>query len=135
MEFKKIGGAWFPKETVEIRAHCVVAEPFYDRNSKKYLNIGLHENTVKLVEKIHQDSNKYLKTKHVVPVLFDNVLKVKVPWRYNRVMCKVEGSKGIQSLQKGDIVTANIQFCGVWTSPNDYSGVSWKLTEISSRES
>ena len=84
MEFKKIGGAWFPNETVEIRAHCVVAEPFYERNSKKYLNIGLHENTIKLVEKIHQDSNKYLKTTHVVPVLFDNILKVKVPWRYNR---------------------------------------------------
>ena len=135
MEFKKIANAWFPTKTIEFRAHCIIDEPFYERNSKKYLNLGLHEHTVKLVEKVHQDSKRFLKTTHVVPVLFDNILKVKVPWRYNRVMCKVEGSKGIQSLQKGDIVTANIQFCGVWTSPNDYSGVSWKLTEISSRES
>lgn len=130
MKFRKIGAAWFPVENIEIRAHCVVAEPFYERNSKKYMNIGLHENTVQRIEKIHQDSNGLLKTTHIVPVLFDNILKVKIPWRYNRAMCNVTGPKGLQSLNKGDIITATIQYCGVWTSSNDYSGVSWKITDV-----
>ena len=32
------------------------------------------------------------------------VLRVKVPWRYGRVMCRVEGLKTVQELQKGDEV-------------------------------
>jgi hypothetical protein len=32
------------------------------------------------------------------------ILRVKVPWRYGRVMCRVEGLKTVQELAKGDEV-------------------------------
>lgn len=30
--------------------------------------------------------------------------KFKVPWRYNRVMCRIEGIRPIQSIQLGEVV-------------------------------
>jgi len=35
--------------------------------------------------------------------------RVKVPWRYGRVMCRVEGLKTIQELQKGDEVEVTLE--------------------------
>ena len=35
--------------------------------------------------------------------------RIKIPWRYNRVMCKVHGLKTIQELEIGDEVTAIIE--------------------------
>ena len=43
------------------------------------------------------------------------VRRVKVPFRYNRVMCTVTGDKTIQELQKGDHVNVTMEFTGgVW---------------------
>ena len=33
-----------------------------------------------------------------------STLRVKVPWRYGRVMCRIEGLKTVQELQTGDQV-------------------------------
>ena len=33
-----------------------------------------------------------------------STLRVKVPWRYGRVMCRIEGLKTVQELKKGDEV-------------------------------
>jgi hypothetical protein len=38
----------------------------------------------------------------------DNV-RVKIPWRYNRVMCRVEGLLSIQELKAGQEVKAEIE--------------------------
>ena len=54
-----------------------------------------------------------------------NILTVKVPFRYRRVMCNVKG-RPIQSLIKGDDVEVEIDFKGVWNVGN-YSGFSWVL--------
>jgi hypothetical protein len=41
--------------------------------------------------------------------------RVKVPFRYNRVMCEVRGDKTIQELVKGDHVQVSMEFVGgVW---------------------
>ena len=41
--------------------------------------------------------------------------RCKIPFRYNRVMCKVSGDKTIQELVKGDQVQVEMEFTGgVW---------------------
>jgi hypothetical protein len=47
----------------------------------------------------------------------DNVLKVKIPWRYNRVMCKVHGIRPIQELKEGELVNVVIEN-RYWDSEN-----------------
>ena len=32
----------------------------------------------------------------------NKIVRVKIPFRYNRVMCRVEGFKTVQEFQKGD---------------------------------
>ena len=63
---------------------ATVHTPYYDWDGRKYLELRL-ENQGSLV------------------------LRVKVPWRYGRVMCRVEGLKTIQELQKGDEVEINLE--------------------------
>lgn len=42
--------------------------------------------------------------------------RVKVPWRYNRVMCAVQSgsTKTVQELVTGDCVQAQLEFATVW---------------------
>jgi hypothetical protein len=46
--------------------------------------------------------------------------RCKVPFRYNRVMCKVTGDKTLQELVKGDVVTAEMEF----------TGGTWKIVSV-----
>lgn len=39
---------------------------------------------------------------------------VKVPWRYNRVMCTVHGIVPIQELKVGQEVLCRIEYTGEW---------------------
>jgi hypothetical protein len=57
------------------------------------------------------------------------VLTVKVPFRYRRVMCEVKG-KPVQSLIRDDEVEVEVNFKGVWNVEN-YSGFSWILSSSS----
>lgn len=43
--------------------------------------------------------------------------RIKIPWRYNRVMCKVNGLKTIQELEMGDEVSAIIEY-RLWDGEN-----------------
>jgi len=63
---------------------ATVHAPYYDWDGRKYLELCL-ENQGSLV------------------------LRVKVPWRYGRVMCRVEGLRTIQELQKGDQVEVTLE--------------------------
>jgi len=63
---------------------AVVVTPYYDWDGRKYLELRL-ENQGSLV------------------------LRVKVPWRYGRVMCRVEGLKTVQELQKGDQIEITLE--------------------------
>ena len=50
------------------------------------------------------DGRKYLE------VLIDGrVTRLKVPFRYGRVMCRIEGLKTVQELQKGDEIEIEIE--------------------------
>ena len=50
------------------------------------------------------DGRKYLE------ILIENkITRVKVPFRYGRVMCRGDGLKTVQELQKGDEIEIEIQ--------------------------
>lgn len=50
------------------------------------------------------DGRKYLE------VLIDGrVTRLKVPFRYGRVMCRIEGLRTVQELQKGDEIEIEIE--------------------------
>jgi hypothetical protein len=61
----------------------VVHTPYYDWDGRKYLEVLL-ENQSSLV-------------------------RLKVPFRYGRVMCRIEGLKTVQELQKGDEIEIEIE--------------------------
>jgi len=54
-----------------------ITRPFYDWDGRKYIEF--------------QTENQ-------------KVIRAKVPWRYNRVMCHVEGIRPIQDLRSGESV-------------------------------
>ena len=53
---------------------AVVVTPYYDWEGRKYLEF----------------------------IIENKITRVKVPFRYGRVMCRVEGLKTVQEFQKGD---------------------------------
>jgi len=53
-----------------------IQTPFYDRDGRKYIDV----------------------------IFNSEIIKLKIPFRYNRVMCKVDGMKTIQELKKGELV-------------------------------
>lgn len=57
---------------------ATIARPFYDWDGRKYIELRMDDT--------------------------GNVLRTKVPWRYNRVMCHVEGIRPIQEFGSGESV-------------------------------
>jgi hypothetical protein len=92
--------------------NATVHTPMYEYNDKKYIRFIVPDATVRRIEYFHAG----------------NVLTIKVPFRYRRVMCKYEGAP-VQSLNKGDDVEVDTDFMGCW-NVGEYSGYSWKLSYI-----
>ena len=65
----------------------IIKKSMYDLHGRKYIDINNY--------------NDVMKTR-----------KVKIPFRYNRVMCKVIGLKTIQELVEGDLVDIDLEYCG-----------------------
>ena len=105
-----------------------VYQPMYDHNDKKYIRLVIPENCSQIIHRIHANKSWLIKNSHVDDPLDGRILTVKVPFRYRRVMCKVEG-KPVQSLIKDDEIEIDINFMGVW-NVGEYSGYSWKLDYI-----
>lgn len=108
---------------------ATVYEPMYDFNDKKYIRFIIPEKCSEIIQRIHASKAHLLTGQNVDNVLEGNVLKVKVPFRYRRVMCKVQGTP-VQSLNRGDSVEIEVDFKGFW-NVGDYSGFSWVLTSSS----
>ena len=60
---------------------ATVVTPYYDWDGRKYLELEID----------------------------GKVTRVKVPFRYGRVMCRIEGLRTIQELQKGDQVEVTLE--------------------------
>ena len=76
----------------------VVHTPYYDWDGRKYLEI--------LIE--------------------NKITRIKVPFRYGRVMCRIEGLKTVQELQKGDEIEIEIER-KIWDGVNH-----WILSSLKS---
>jgi hypothetical protein len=108
-----------------------VENPIENDGDRRYLSIdiGTESTSIKL---LHRKSAKSV-IKLVDP-LCGNVLRVKVPFRYNRIMCKVTGCKTIQELVKGDEVKVELKYCGWWVA-GEHGGPAWKLVSLVHQES
>jgi len=60
---------------------AIIVTPYYDWDGRKYLELNIE----------------------------DSLVRVKVPWRYGRVMCRVEGLRTVQELQKGDEIEVTLE--------------------------
>ena len=105
-----------------------VHTPMYDHNDKKYISVVIPENCAKIIHKMHINKLHLIANEHIDNPLDGQILTVKVPFRYRRVMCKVEG-KPVQSLIRDDEIEIDINFMGTWNVGN-YSGYSWKLVSV-----
>ena len=78
-----------------------VYEPMYDFNNKKYIRITIPEHCVDIISKIHNTKRSLLLYDNVDDPLEGKVLKLKVPFRYRRVICDVQG-RPVHTLVKGN---------------------------------
>jgi len=106
-----------------------VYEPMYDFNDKKYIRFVIPQKYMEIIQRMHENRVHLLVNKSVSDPLDGRILKVKVPFRYRRVMCEVRG-RPLQSLIKDDEVEIEVDFKGVW-NVGDYSGFSWVLLSSS----
>jgi len=111
-----------------MRFSCKVHTPMIDYNNKKYIRFFITDDIKQRINFVHSKNN--LKGSHKDIPLDGNVLTVKVPFKYRRVMCTFEGVP-VQTLKKDDEVDVDVTFMGVW-SYNEYCGYTWKLSYIKS---
>ena len=130
MEFKKRGSLYRPAEITNITCTCRVSKPIYKHlNDKYYIDLDLTQETTRRIQELHRNSESLLLKENKKVPLEGTILKVKVPFRYNKVTCKMPGKKSIHELLQGDRARVNLEYCGVWTV-GEYCGISWKLSLI-----
>lgn len=101
---------------------CTVHTGLFEQNGRRYMKI--HVKDPKL---FYKGPQRYVK--HFVNPLDGDVLTVKIPFRYNRVMCSVAGDLTLQELQPGDVVDIEVTFCGHWLV-GGYGGPTWKADQV-----
>ena len=101
----------------------------HEYNSKKYLCLDLSPEMETKISEIHRDSFSYMTGSNIIDPKEGQTLKVKVPYKYNKVTCTVLGLKAVQELALGDKVDVVLHYCGVW-NVNNFSGLSWKFESI-----
>lgn len=112
-----------------MKVTCILYKPLFERNEKKYLEIELNSVDLENAEKNHKKTIKFIQNKKIKNPLEDNILEVKVPYKYKKLACKVSGLKQIGEYTIGDQVTLDIEYCGVWNI-GEWSGFAWKVNEI-----
>ena len=114
---------------MRIQSTGTVTLPMYTMNNKKYIDIELDGKTIETVQKLHESSKKFLRSEKVVMPLEGSSLKIKIPFRYNRIMCTVKGHKTLYEFAEGDVIDFMAEYTGVWTA-GEYCGVAWKLNQV-----
>lgn len=112
-----------------MRFRGFVYEPMYEYNGKMYLRITLDAQAVAFVERWHQGKRKYIKYHNMEDPLEGHVLRIKIPFRYNRVMAENATDKPIQSLGKGDQVDVEATF-SFWNLYTGNSGFTWTAVKF-----
>jgi len=110
---------------------CVIQEPMALDGERRYLSLDIGIESM-FIQKLHLKNTKPVT--QLIDPLRGNVLRVKVPFRYNRVMCKVSGDKTIQELAAGDKVKVHLKYCGWWVA-GEHGGPAWKLLSLAHQAS
>lgn len=111
------------KESLLFR--CKISKPMYDVSKVKYIDFEIPESITTKIQDLYEREAKYYKLNVPTIPLKGNVLSVKVPWRYNRVGCTVNGLVPVQDMEKDQEATVVIEYCGTWAL-----GMFWKLGAI-----
>lgn len=98
-----------------------VHRPMYTINSRKYMDIKLERSIAEKVQEIQSSERVSLGSNP----LNDDVLVVKVPWRYKKVDCDIIGITPVQEMKEGDDIWSGIEYCGLWAT-----GHHWKFATI-----
>lgn len=101
-----------------------IYEPLYEYNTRMYIRVLI---SPIIAQRVMSLQNKYPRQKF--NPLDGNILTLKVPYRYNRVMTKMSGNKGVSSFVLGDKVEMTVEFKGVWKLDDEHSGYTWILKE------
>ena len=113
-----------------IPMECEVYEPMYEYNDKKYMRVVIDNRTRDYIQGLHESKSRFIVNQHNIDdPLEGNVLTIKIPFRYRRVMCTIEGDTPVQSLAKGDKVKIVANFSGAWNVAN-HSGYAWVIKTI-----
>jgi len=131
MEFRKKGALFVPIKSFMLKTVGRLSSTvMYTKNDKKYLDLILDQDALSKVKEVHKDASQHFKSSSkLIDPLVGGSLTFKVPWKYDRVMCNVTGSKTIQELVIGNEVSVTLEFCGVW-NVNNFCGPSWKLVDL-----
>ena len=105
---------------------CTVEKPMETEGDRRYMSLDIGIESM-FIKELHMKNSRPV-AKMIDP-LCGNSLIVKVPYRYNRVMCKVSGDKTIQELVKGDKVRVDLKYCGWWVA-GEHGGPAWKLVSL-----
>lgn len=106
-----------------MRFRATVREPLYEFHDKRYIRFEVPDDVVAKIVSVH------VKKKVDDDPLDGNILRVKVPYRYRRCMCKVEGLTPVEALERGATVEVDVAFTGHW-HVGTHTGYTWKLTWI-----
>ena len=93
------------------------------------MDLEISKSDAKKITGIHEQFKNYMTKPNVINTLEDNILKIKIPFLRNRVICKIKSDKIIQDYKKNENFKGNILFCGIWTI-GEYCGPSWKLESV-----
>ena len=102
-----------------------IVKPMYDAGRTKYVTIEINPRISQQIQEMYQREARSYKLV-VPPAPDEHILDVKVPWRYNRVMCQIQGLVPVQNMTQGQEVHVHIEYCGTWAL-----GCFWKLSAIS----
>ena len=109
---------------------CNIHKLLFDRNKKKYLELKLSLDDIKKVNQEHFKTSKFIQNKKIKNPLEEDILEVKIPFRYKKISCDVRGDKTIHELCIDDRVQVSLEYCGVWNI-GEWSGFAWKINELS----
>lgn len=112
-----------------MKVECTVNRGLYETNNKKYIDIELSPEDTHAIVETHRNSYDKLKKKNIRIPLDGNVLKVKIPFRNNRVSCITLGDKTVYELTTGDKIEVGLIYNGAW-SYGDFCGLAWTVNLI-----
>lgn len=102
-----------------------LSKTIYERGNKKYIDVRVNPQDREYIENLHKLHYKKRDTPFFEN-LDDNILTVKVPWRYNKFDYIHKGLDTLYDLSEGSQLEVTLLFKGMWDTKTAH-GFSWVL--------